>query len=75
MFKKIFITILIIVGLFCTITIYNHYFKYQEFSKETREWMLWYDSLPKEDRRAISYFPSELSEAIENGYEYKSYEE
>ena len=75
MFKKIFITILIIVGLFCTITIYNNYFKYREFSKETREWMLWYDSLPKEDRQAISYFPSELSEAIENGYEYKSYEE
>ena len=75
MFKKIIITILFIVGLFCTITIYNNYFKYREFSNESTEWMLWYDSLSKEDRRAISYFPSELSEAIENGYEYKSYEE
>ena len=66
--KKIFILcILIFSFLFLALFIYDQT-KYSQFSKETREWMLWYDTLNSDEKKCISYIPNELSEAMENGF-------
>ena len=49
--------------------------KYSQFTKETQEWMIWYDSLSDEDKRYCSYVPYELIVAKENGFEYKLVDE
>ena len=41
------------------------------FSKETIKWLMWYESLSYEDKKATSYVSKELIEAMENGYEYE----
>ena len=41
---------------------------YRQFSKETRDWIKWYSTLTPEERMTVSYFPTEISEAMKNGF-------
>lgn len=70
--KIISILLLIMV---VTFAIQKGYASYQMdqygISQDTREWMKFYARLNDEERLAISYFPSDLAEAIANGYDYK----
>lgn len=70
--KIISILLLIMV---VTFAIQKGYASYQMdqygISQDTREWMNFYARLTDEERLAISYFPSDLAEAIANGYDYK----
>ena len=70
---KIILLIICIVGaIFAIQKGYESYVMDQYgISQETREWMNFYARLTDEERLAISYFPSDLTEAIANGYDYK----
>ena len=72
--KKILISMLIISMLF-SVKLMSKENKYSQFTKETQEWMIWYDSLSDDDKRCISYVPYELIIAKENGFEYKLVDE
>lgn len=73
--KKILIISILIFGVLFTIKIMSKENKYSQFTKETQEWMIWYDSLSDEDKRYCSYVPYELIVAKENGFEYKLVDE
>ena len=46
----------------------DYYTVYNTLSEETKQWAKWYCSLSTDDRLAISYYPSELYELEEKGF-------
>ena len=55
--------------LVCLLPVFSYFNDpYRYFSQETRDWIKWYSTLTPEERLAISYFPAEIGEAMENGF-------
>ena len=71
--KRLFIITLpiCILTLIFGISFYIENSNNQIFSEETQEWLKWYESLSYKEKKAISYMPKELIDAMKNGYKYK----